>query len=74
MSCDHCSNTQERLRKQTYPDHPEGTLVHEDPEGNYYILPLPGQEDGTAQIYLDGEWVTTEIGDSLIKNLRIAWD
>lgn len=60
--------------KPKCPDHPEGTTVHEDQEGNYYILPLPGQEDGTAQIYRNGRWVETEIGNSLIKNLQIAWD
>ena len=48
--------------------------THVDPDGNSWIIPQPGHEDGTGLVWVDDlGWCSSEIGDTCIASLTPAW-
>lgn len=44
--------------------------THFDLDGNSWVIPQPGHEDGTGLLWVDGlGWCSSEIGDAFIATL-----
>jgi len=43
--------------------------THKDYEGRLYVVSLPGQEDGTIEVWEDGSWWTAETSSEFEKTL-----
>lgn len=62
-------NAVDLWNKRVAPFIPKGA-THVDNQGNFYIVPPAGHEDGTWSVFANGTWYTTEGSDAAAAGLK----